>query len=66
METELKISEYTKVIAKHIKVNDKGQLDTFDVIELAIEIGEDNNLYNNGNWNDVDRKRCYNKAYEII
>tara|TARA_R100000008_G_C3520525_1_gene133724 strand:- start:358 stop:567 length:210 start_codon:yes stop_codon:yes gene_type:complete len=68
---ELKISEYAKVIAKHIKVNDEGQADTFDMIELAIQIGEDNGLYDENDeenlyWNDFDRKRCYNKAYEII
>ena len=66
MKTELKISEYVKVIAKHIKVDDEGQADTFDMIELAIQIGEDNNLYHDGNWNDINREKCYNKAYEII
>ena len=59
------ISEYSKVIAKHIDVNDEKIPDTFDIIELAIQIGEDNNLYDNGNWNDINRKKCYNKAYEI-
>jgi hypothetical protein len=59
------ISEYSKVIAKHIDVNDEKQADTFDIIELAIQIGEDNHLYDNGNWNDINRKKCYNKAYEI-
>ena len=63
---ELIISEYAKIIAKHIDVDDDGQADTFDMIELAIQIGEDNNLYDNGGWDDVDREKCYNKAYEII
>ena len=63
---ELKISEYAQVIAQYIEVDDEGQADTFDMIELAIQIGEDNNLYENGNWNDINRKKCYNKAYEII
>tara|TARA_R100001594_G_scaffold106540_1_gene141020 strand:- start:2089 stop:2286 length:198 start_codon:yes stop_codon:yes gene_type:complete len=63
---KLKISEYAKVIAKDIEVNNEGQVDTFDMIELAIQIGEDNNLYENGNWNDINRKKCYDKAYEII
>ena len=63
---KLKISEYAKVIAKDIEVNNEGQVDTFDMIELAIQIGEDNNLYENGNWNDINREKCYNKAYEII
>ena len=66
MEKELIISDYVKVIAENMEVNNEGQVDTFDMIELAIEIGEDNNLYNNGNWNDLNRERCYNKAYEII
>tara|TARA_R110002012_G_scaffold248733_1_gene425101 strand:+ start:229 stop:423 length:195 start_codon:yes stop_codon:yes gene_type:complete len=60
------ISEYTKIIAKNIKVNKEGQADTFDIIELAIEIGEDNNIYSDGNWNDTNRNKCYAKAYEII
>ena len=63
---DLIISEYTKIIAKNIKVNKEGQVDSFDMIELAIEIAEDNNLYNNGNWNDINRQKCYKKAYEII
>ena len=63
---KLRISEYAKVIAKHIEVDAEGQADTFDMIELAIQIGEDNNLYNDGNWNDINREKCYNKAYEII
>ena len=63
---ELKISEYAQVIAQYIEVDDEGQADTFDMIELAIQIGEDNNLYENGNWNDINREKCYNKAYEII
>ena len=45
---------------------DEGQVDIFDMIELAIQIGEDNNLYENGNWNDINRNKCYVKAYEII
>ena len=66
METELKISEYTKVIAKNIKVDNEGQADTFDMIELAIQIGKDNKIYNKGHWNDINKQKCYNKAYEII
>jgi len=69
---ELKISEYAKVIAKHIKVDDEsGEVDYEDVIELAIQIGEDNGLYDENDeenlyWNDLDRNKCYSKAYEII
>ena len=63
---ELKISEYAQIIAKDIKTDEDGKTDFFDVIELAIQIAEDNNLYENGNWNDINRKKCYNKAYEII
>lgn len=63
---KLIISEYTKIIAKNIKVNKEEQVDVFDVIELAIEIGEDNNIYSDGNWNDTNRDKCYAKAYEII
>tara|TARA_R100000458_G_C8125352_1_gene142538 strand:- start:60 stop:254 length:195 start_codon:yes stop_codon:yes gene_type:complete len=63
---ELKITKHIELLAKNIEVDDDGQADTFDMIEIAIEIGEENNLYNNGDWNDVDREKCYNKAYEII
>ena len=63
---ELKITKHIELLAKNIQVDDDGQADTFDMIEIAIEIGEENNLYNNGDWNDVDREKCYNKAYEII
>ena len=67
----LKISEYAKIIAKNIKVDDEGGVDTFDIIELAIQIGEDNGLYDENDeenlyWNDIDRNKCYSKAYEII
>ena len=54
---KLIISEYSKDIAKHIDVNDEKHADTFDIIELAIQIGEDNHLYDNGNWNDINRKK---------
>ena len=68
---ELIISEYAKVIAKNIELNDEGEVDTFDLIELAIQIGEDNGLYNENDeenlyWDDIDRNKCYSKAYEII
>ena len=63
---ELKITKHIELLAKNIQVDDDGQADTFDMIKIAIEIGEENNLYNNGDWNDVDREKCYNKAYEII
>ena len=76
METELKISEYAKVIAKHIKMKGKitnlnGEVDYEDIIELAIQIGEDNGLYDENDeenlyWNDFDRNRCYNKKNKII
>ena len=41
------------------------------MIELAIQIGEDNGLYDENDeenlyWNDLDRNKCYRKAYEII
>ena len=65
-EKELKISKSIELLAKDIVLNDYGQIDPFDIIQIAIEIGEENNLYNNGNWNDVDRDKCYSKAYELI
>ena len=69
---DLIISEYAKIIAKHIKVDDEsGEVDYEDIIELAIQIGEDNGLYDENDeenlyWNDLDRNKCYRKAYEII
>tara|TARA_R100000231_G_scaffold70872_3_gene56047 strand:- start:757 stop:972 length:216 start_codon:yes stop_codon:yes gene_type:complete len=71
MEKELIITDYAKVIAKNIKRNSEGGFDNDDIIELAIQIGEDNGLYDpndeeNFYWNDLDRNRCYSKAYEII
>ena len=68
---ELIISDYAKVIAENIEVNSYGEVDNWDIIELAIQIGEDNGLYDENDeenlyWNDIDRERCYNKAYEII
>ena len=68
---DLIISEYAKIIAKNIKVNKEGQADVFDVIELAIQIGVDNGLYDENDeenlyWNDIDRNKCYSKAHEII
>jgi len=63
---KLKITKTAKMYSENIQTNQEGQADIWDMIELAIQIGEDNNLYNNGEWNDFDRERCYNKAYEII
>tara|TARA_R100000544_G_C2227101_1_gene61565 strand:- start:3064 stop:3300 length:237 start_codon:yes stop_codon:yes gene_type:complete len=59
------ISEYSIVIAKNLDFNVEGKADTFDIIELAIQIGEDNCIYDNGNWNDINRKKCFDKAHEI-
>jgi hypothetical protein len=71
MEKELIVSDYAKVIAKNIKPNCEGDFDNWDIVELAIQIGEDNGLYDENDednlyWNDIDRNRCYSKAYEII
>ena len=79
---ELIISEYAKVIAKHIKMKGKitnlkgiinidGEVDYEDIIELAIQIGEDHGLYDENDeenlyWNDLDRNKCFDKAHEII
>tara|TARA_R100000541_G_scaffold29847_1_gene38975 strand:+ start:4125 stop:4367 length:243 start_codon:yes stop_codon:yes gene_type:complete len=79
---ELIISKYAKVIAKHIKMKGKitnlngikmidGEVDYEDIIELAIQIGEDNGLYDENDeenlyWNDLDRNKCFDKAHEII
>tara|TARA_R100000231_G_scaffold127909_2_gene98834 strand:- start:112 stop:336 length:225 start_codon:yes stop_codon:yes gene_type:complete len=68
---ELIITDYAKVIAQNIKTNKDGEVDNEDIIELAIQIGEDNGLYDSNDeenfyWNDLDRNRCYRKAYEII
>ena len=62
---ELIISDYAKVIAENIEVNSYGEVDNWDIIELAIQIGEDNGLYDENDeenlyWNAIDRERCYN------
>lgn len=49
-----------------LRFNSDGEVDVLDIIPIAIEIGEFNNLYNNGHWNDNDRNDCYNKVYELI
>ena len=71
MEKELIITDYARVIAQNIKPNREGDFDYEDIIELAIQIGEDNGLYDSNDeenfyWNDLDRNRCYSKSYEII
>ena len=66
METKLKISEKTNVIAKNIKVTKEGQVNKYDMLKLAIQIGKDNKLYNKGHWDDINKQKCYNKAHEII
>tara|TARA_R100000995_G_C3435304_1_gene100524 strand:+ start:46 stop:261 length:216 start_codon:yes stop_codon:yes gene_type:complete len=71
MEKELTISDYAKIIAKNIKPNSDGDYDNEDIIELAIQIGEDNGLYDSNDeegfyWGDLGRNKCYSKAYEII
>ena len=68
---KLIISDYSKVIIKNIKPNSEGDYNNWDIVELAIQIGEDNGLYDpsdeeNLYWNDINRNRCYSKAYEII
>ena len=71
MEKELIITDYARVIAQNIKRNSEVDFDNDDIIELAIQIGEDNDLYDSNDeenlyWNDQDRNKCYSKAYEIL
>ncbi len=68
---ELKISEHAKIIAENVKLDEYGEANRWDIVELAIQIGEDNGLYDSNDeenlyWNDLDRNKCYSKAYEII
>ena len=62
LETNLIILE----MVKELKFNSEDNIDTLDIIPIALEIGEYNNIYNDGNWSDDERNDCYNKAYEII
>ena len=68
---ELKISEYAKVIAENVKLDEYGEANRWDIIELAIQIGKDNGLYDSNDeenlyWDNLDRDKCYSKAHEIV
>ena len=63
---ELEVNLIILDMIEELRFNSDGEVDVLDVIPIAIEIGEINNLYNNGNWNDSDRNDCYNKVYELL
>ena len=66
MNKRLKTNLIILEMVKELKFNSEDNIDTLDIIPIALEIGEYNNIYNDGNWSNDERNDCYNKAYEII
>ena len=66
MENKLEINLVILDMINDLMPNDEGNVDVLDIVPIAIEIGDYNQIYNNGYWSDDERADCYNKVYELI
>jgi|TARA_R100000084_G_scaffold99056_1_gene53326 hypothetical protein len=66
MENKLEINLVISDMINDLIFDSEGNVDVLDIVPIAIEIGEFNQIYNNGYWSDDERADCYNKVYELI
>ena len=66
MENKLEINLVISDMINDLIFDCEGNVDVLDIVPIAIEIGEFNQIYKNGYWSDDERADCYNKVYELI